>query len=84
MRTTSYSEFRKNLAANLDRVNTDCEPVIITRDRGKPAAVLMSLEEYSSFEETNYLLRSPKNAQYLRESIAEMEAGGGTERKLIE
>ena len=84
MRTTSYSEFRKNLAANLDQVSSDCEPVIITRDRGKPAAVLMSLAEFSSYEETNYLLRNPKNAQYLRESIAEMEAGGGTERKLIE
>lgn len=84
MRTTSYSEFRKNLTANLDRVNDDCEPVIITRDRGKPAAVLMSLEEFASYEETNYLLRNPKNARYLRESIAEMEASGGTERKLSE
>ena len=84
MRATTYSEFRKNLAANLDRVNDDCEPVIITRGRGKPAAVLMSLEEFSSYEETNFLLRNPKNAQYLRESIAEMEAGGGTERTLIE
>ena len=62
MRTTSHSEFRKNLASNLDRVNDDCEPVLITRDRGKPAAVLMSLEEYASSEETMYLLRSPKNA----------------------
>jgi antitoxin YefM len=84
MRSTSYSEFRKNLAANLDRVNNDCEPVIITRDRGKPPAVLMSLEEFASYEETNYLLRSPVNARYLRESIAEMEASGGTDRKLIE
>jgi antitoxin YefM len=84
MRTTSYSEFRKNLASNLDRVNDDCEPVLITRDRGKPAAVLMSLAEYASFEETMYLLRSRKNAQDLRESIAEMETTGGTERKLIE
>ena len=84
MRTTSYSEFRKNLAANLDKVNDDCEPVIITRDRGKPAAVLMSLEEFGSYEETLYLLRSPRNAARLREAIAELDAGGGTERKLIE
>ena len=84
MRTTSYSEFRQNLAANLDKVSDDCEPVIITRDRGKPAAVLMSLEEFSSYEETLYLLHSPRNAARLREAIAELEAGGGTERKLIE
>ncbi|MBI2718918.1 MAG: type II toxin-antitoxin system prevent-host-death family antitoxin [Rhizobiales bacterium] len=84
MRTTSYSEFRKNLAKTLDRVNDDREPVIITRDRGKPAAVLMSMEEFASWEATLHLLRSPKNAKYLRQSIAEFEEGGGTERKLIE
>ena len=84
MRTTSYSEFRKNLAANLDKVSEDCEPVIITRDRGKPAAVLMSLEEFGSYEETLYLLRSPRNAARLREAIAELDAGGGGERKLTE
>lgn len=84
MRTTSYSEFRENLAANLDRVNDDREPVIITRDRGKPSAVLMSLEAYASLDETAYLLSSPRNAERLLKSIAELEAGGGTERKLIE
>jgi antitoxin YefM len=84
MRTTSYSELRKNLASALDRVTEDREPVIITRDRGKPAAVLMSLEEFASWEETLHLLRSPANAKRLMESIAEFDTGGGTERKLIE
>ena len=83
MRTTSYSELRKNLAAALDRVTEDRDPVIITRDRGKPAAVLMSLEEFASYEETLLLLRSPANATRLQESIAEFENGGGTERKLF-
>ena len=83
MRTTSYSELRKNLARTLDQVTADREPVIITRDRGKPAAVLMSLEEFASLEETGHLARSPANAARLQESIAEFEAGGGTERKLF-
>ena len=48
MRTTSYSEFRRNLAATLDSVTDDHTPLIITRDRGKAAAVLMSLEDYAS------------------------------------
>jgi antitoxin YefM len=82
MRTTSYSELRKNLASTLDRVTEDREPVIITRDRGKPAAVLLSLEEFAAFEETAHLLRSPANAARLAESIAEFDAGGGTARKL--
>ncbi|WP_354080125.1 type II toxin-antitoxin system Phd/YefM family antitoxin [Constrictibacter sp. MBR-5] len=43
MRTTSYSDLRRNLAAMLASVLDDHTPVIITRDRGNPAAVLISL-----------------------------------------
>jgi antitoxin YefM len=72
------------LATEIDRVTDDHEPVIITRGRGKPAAVLVSLEDFGSYQETDYLLRSPENAKRLIESIAELEAGGGKERKLLE
>lgn len=84
MRTTSYSELRKNLAAELDKVNDDHEPVIITRGKGKPEAVLISLEDFAGYEETNYLLRSPENAKRLLQSIEELEKGLGVERKLID
>jgi antitoxin YefM len=84
MKTTSYSELRRNLSGMIDKVNADHEPVLITRDRGKPSAVLMSLEDYASFEETRYLLASPKNAARLTEAVAELEAGQGSERPLHE
>ena len=84
MQVTSYSELRRNLAATLDAVVNDHNPVIITRDRGKPAAVLMSLEDYASFEETQHLLSSPRNAERLLRSIANLEAGGGEVHELIE
>ncbi len=84
MQTTSYSQLRKSLAATLDRVAADHEPVIITRDKGKPSAVLMSLEDFASFEETRYLLRSPRNAERLLASIAELDQGGGREHSLTE
>ena len=84
MRTASYSDLRKNLAAMIDRVNADHEPMVITRDKGKPSAVLMSLEDYASFEETRYLLRSPANAERLLASIAALEDGKGRERDLAE
>ncbi len=84
MRISSYSEFRRNLAAAIDRVNADREPLIITRDRGKPMAVLMSLEDFASYEETRHLLRSAKNAERLMEAIGELERGGGTERTVAE
>ena len=84
MRTTSYSDLRRNLAATIDSVNADHEPVIITRDRGKPAAVLMSLEDFASYEETRYLLKSPRNAERLLEATAGLDAGQGSERELLE
>ena len=84
MRLTSYSELRHNLAAALDRVSADREPVIITRDRGKPSAVMMSLEDFASYEETQRLLRSPANAERLLSAIKELDAGHGIEKTLIE
>ena len=84
MRTTSYSDLRRNLATELDRVIADHEPVIITRDRGRPPAVLISLEDLASYEETRYLLQSPRNADRLLDSIRELEDGRGQERQLVE
>jgi len=84
MRTTSYSDLRKNLAARLDQVTDDHETVLITRDRGKPAGVLMSLEDYASLEETAHLLRSPRNAERVLQAIVELDEGGGSERDLLE
>jgi antitoxin YefM len=84
MRSTSYSDFRKNLAAAIDRVNADHEPVVITRDRGKPSAVLMSFEDFASFEETRYLLRSPANSERLLAALADLNSGKGDEHTLAE
>ena len=84
MRTMSFTEVRRNLAQTIDSVNADHEPVMVTRDRGKPAAVLISVEDFASFEETAYLLRSPNNAECLLAAIADLESGGGIEREIPE
>lgn len=83
MDTLSYSAFRARLAGTLDKVNEDHKPVLITRQNGKPA-VVMSLEDFHAYEETAYLMASPRNAQRLNQAIAEVEAGEGVERGLIE
>ena len=83
MDAISYTVARANLAKTMERVCNDHDPVIITRKRESPV-VMMSLEDYQAMEETTYLLRSPANALDLLESIAELEAGKGVERKLIE
>ena len=84
MNSTSYSQLRKNLAATLDRVTLDRAPVLITRERGKPAAVLMSAEDFASYEETSYLLKSPANAVRLIKAVRALESGKGKTRKLAE
>jgi antitoxin YefM len=46
--------------------------------------MLMSLEDFASYEETAHLLRSPRNAERLMESIAELDAGKGEARTHVE
>ena len=75
METISYSDARAQLAATMDRVIADHAPVIITR-HGSQACVLISLDDWESMEETDYLRSSPANAQRLTESIRELEEGG--------
>ncbi len=81
MNAISYTAARENLAATMERVCVDHDPVIITRKRSQ-SVVMLSLEDYESLQETAYLLRSPANAARLSESIAELEKGGGIIRKL--
>ena len=83
MDAVSYSDARSNFASLLDKVNDDRAPILITRQRGKPA-VLMSLDDFSAWEETAYLLRSPENARALLASIDELNRGGGVTRSLEE
>ena len=83
MKAISYSEARENLKSVIDRVVEDRAPIAITRQRGE-GAVLISESEWASIEETLYLLRSPKNAARLLESVRGLEAGGGEEHELIE
>ena len=72
MKTVNYSELRDKLKANLDMVCEDHETLIVHRPGGK-SVVMMSLDEYNSQKETEYLLSSPKNAEHLLESIRQSE-----------
>lgn len=83
MDVLSYSALRSNLASTLDKVNEDHVSILITRQNGKPA-VIMSLEDFKSYEETAYLMSSLKNAERLNQSIAEIEAGKFKQHGIIE
>ena len=83
MDTITYTWARGNLAKTMKKVCDDHSPVVITRKTAHPV-VMMSLEDFEALEETAYLLRSPKNARRLLESVAELESGHGTEKELVD
>ena len=82
MDVISSTALRAKLAEAMDKVNDDHRPVIITRQRGKPA-VLLSLDDFNSYLETDYLLSSPKNSARLTKAVSDLKAGRGKTHKLI-
>jgi antitoxin YefM len=83
MKAVSYSHARENLKSVIDQVVDDHLPIAITRQRGE-GAVLVSESDWASIQETLYLLSSSANAHELLNSIAELDAGKGEERELIQ
>jgi len=82
MSTITYSDARKNFKKVLDQVHENSEAIVILR-KNSENAVIMSEQEYESLMETIYLLRSPKNAERLLDSIKQVENNETKERKLI-
>ena len=83
MNAITVNEAKNNLDRLIEQVTADAEPTIICGDQGQKA-VLLSLGEFNSWQETLYLLSNPANAAHLRQSIAEAKAGKTLERELIE
>ncbi|RSS60432.1 type II toxin-antitoxin system prevent-host-death family antitoxin [Streptomyces sp. WAC07061] len=78
----SANEARQRFYPLIRQVNEDHVPIEVTsREHGD--VVIMSAEDFRSWQETVYLLRSPRNAQILMDSIAELDAGHGQARELI-
>jgi antitoxin YefM len=83
MAHVSLTELRNNIATHFDRVERDRSELVVTR-QNHPDMVILPLAELDSLRETLHLLGTPTNARRLMESVREVEAGGGTERTLIE
>ncbi len=83
MDAVSYSDLRQNLKSYLDKVYNDHDPLIITR-KNNENVVLVSMDEYNSLIETNYLLSNEANAAHLKKSIAQYNSGKAKRRELLE
>jgi antitoxin YefM len=69
-----FTQARAELSDLLDDVERSHEHVEITRN-GRPAAVLMSPEEYEVIQETLEILGDPETLEDLRQSEADVQAG---------
>lgn len=74
MRTANYSELRANMKHYLDGVIRDNEPLVVHR-QGSESVVIMSLEDYNSMAETEYLMRSPAMIDAIRQGENDIENG---------
>ncbi|MER2536252.1 MAG: type II toxin-antitoxin system prevent-host-death family antitoxin [Rhizobiaceae bacterium] len=81
MRHVTFTDLRNNLASHLDKVEGDRDELIVTRQNHDPV-VIIPLSEWEGMKETLHLLSAPANAEHLRASIAELDAGRGIERDL--
>ena len=71
------AEVKNHLSEVVDRLEREHGRVVITK-HGRPAAVMLSLEDLESLEETLAILSDPELLAAIREADAEVAAGRTT------
>ncbi|MFE3869471.1 type II toxin-antitoxin system Phd/YefM family antitoxin [Flavobacterium sp. LS2P90] len=82
MKVVNYTDLRLNLKKWMDSVIDDMEEIIVKRKDNKDL-VLISLDEYNSLKETNYLL-SGKNREIVLKAVEDVKNKKTFQKELIE
>lgn len=82
MQVMTLQTAKTNLEQLIHQVDDDAEPIMILLD-DRHKAVLMSEREFTAWQETEYLLSSPANAEHLRKSLEQAQQGQISERELL-
>jgi antitoxin YefM len=80
MLVTNVSEFRKNLKHYIDSI-TDNNDTLIVNANNK-TVVVISLEDYNSIEEAEYLLSTPANKKMMYKALKEIKSAETTSKSL--
>lgn len=76
IKTLPITEAREKLTTLVDKINKLLDEYIITVN-GKPAAVLMSVQEYESWKETTEIMSDPGLMKAIRQGEKEIDEGKG-------
>ena len=74
MNIIAISDLRANLPSLIDSINKKLDRLIVTVS-GKPKAVVISLEELESLEETAEILSVPRALKRIKESQKQIAKG---------
>ena len=74
MRTANYTDLRANLKSYIDAVIDDYDTVVINRGNGK-GVVMISLDEYNSLKETEYIMSSPETMEAIHKGEEDIKNG---------
>ena len=68
METMSLSEAKMKLSKLVDKVSTTDEEIVITKN-GRPAAVLISPDEFEGWKETLFIRYDPSFVKEIKEGL---------------
>ncbi len=75
MKAITISTLRKDMKKNFDYVSKSSDIIIVQRNKEDENIVVMSIQEYNSLKETEYLLSTKNNAKRLLESLEQVSDG---------